>query len=140
MGLDPSASRERLSCLQMFWQSAELRLIGAEARPEIELSCELTNIARSNCQIRLIPVDIMGRATIGHVEIPLNRPIMRAEISVSRASFEVFLNNLRAEPARPIAIVVALEDEIETNGHGDFLVPYPSRVGILDISWVFPLK
>jgi hypothetical protein len=121
-------------------QSAELRLIGAEARAEIELSCELTNIARSNCQIRLIPVDIMGRATIGHVEIPLNRPIMRAEISVSRASFEVFLNNLRAEPARPIAIVVALEDEIETNGHGDFLVPYPSRVGILDLSWVFPLK
>jgi hypothetical protein len=52
----------------------------------------------------------------------------------------VFLNNLRAEPARPIAIVVALEDEIETNGHGDFLVPYPSRVGILDLSWVFPLK
>ena len=59
---------------------------------------------------------------------------------MSRASFEVFLNNLRAEPARPIAIVVALEDEIETNGHGDFLVPYPSRVGILDLSWVFPLK
>ncbi len=40
MGLDPSASRERLSCLQMFLQSAELRLIGAEARAEIEINCE----------------------------------------------------------------------------------------------------
>lgn len=140
MGLDPGASRERLSCLQMFLQSAELRLIGAEARAEIELNCELTNIARGNCQVRLIPVDIMGRTTIGHVEISSHRPIMRAEISIARASFEVFLTNLRPEPARPIALVVALETEIETNGHGDFLVPYPSRVGVLDLSWIFPLK
>jgi hypothetical protein len=100
----------------------------------------LTNVARGNCQIRLLPVDIMGHSTIGHVEIPSNRPIMRAEISVSRASFEIFLGNLRPEPARPISIVIALETEIETNGQGDFLVPYPSRVVILDLSWIFPLK
>jgi hypothetical protein len=140
MGLDPSASRERISYLQMFLQSAELRLIGAQARAEIELNCELTNIARSNCQVKLVPVDILGHSTIGHVELPSNRPVMRAEISVSRASFDVFLANLRPEPARPIALVIALETEIETNGHGDFLVPYPARVGVLDLSWVFPLK
>lgn len=140
MGLDPSASRERLTSLQMFLQSAELRLIGSEARPELELNCELSNVARGNCQVRLVPVDIMGRTTLGHVEIPSNRPIMRAEISVSRASFELFTANLRPEPARPIALVIALETEIETNGHGDFLVPYPSRVGVLDLSWNFPLK
>jgi hypothetical protein len=128
---DRSAMLERLSCLQMFLQSAELRLIGAAASAEIEMNCELTNIARSNCQIRLIPVDIMMETTIGHIEMPLNRPIMRAKI---------FLSNLRAEPARPIALVLALEDEIETNGHGDFLLPYPTRLGVLDLSWVFPLK
>ena len=140
MALDPGALRERLSCLQMFLQSAELRLIGSEARAELEVNCELTNVARGNCQVRLMPVDIMGRATIGHVEIPSNRPIMRAEIAVSRASFDLFVANLRHDPARPIALVIALETEIETNGHGDFLVPYPSRVGILDLSWNFPLK
>ncbi|WP_375571204.1 hypothetical protein ABWH93_01115 [Seohaeicola saemankumensis] len=140
MGLDPSASRERLSCLQMFLQSAELRLIGSEARAELEVNCELSNVARGNCQVRLVPVDIMGRTTIGHVEIPSNRPIMRAEIAVSRTSFEIFLANLRPEPARPVALLIALETEIETNGHGDFLVPYPSRVGVLDLSWNFPLK
>ena len=137
---DRSVILERLSCLQMFVQSAELRLLGAEACAEIEMNCELTNIARSNCQIRLIPVDIMREATIGHIEIPLNRPIMRAQIFVSRVSFEIFLSNLRAEPARPIALVLALEDEIETNGHGDFLLPCPMQVGVLDLSWVFPLK
>lgn len=140
MGLDPGELRERLSCLQMFVQSAELRLIGSAARAEIELNCELTNVARSNCQVRLVPVDILGQSTIGHVEIPSNRPIMRAEISVSRASFAVFLENLRPEPARPISLVIALQTEIETNGHGDFLLPYPKRVGILDLSWIFPLK
>ena len=140
MEQDRSAMLERLSCLQMFLQSAELRLIGAAASAEIEMNCELTNIARSNCQIRLIPVDIMMETTIGHIEMPLNRPIMRAQIFVSRASFEIFLSNLRAEPARPIALVLALEDEIETNGHGDFLLPYPTRLGVLDLSWVFPLK
>lgn len=140
MGLDPATSRERLSGLQMFLQSAELRLIGAEARAEIEMNCELTNVARGNCQVRLMPVDIMGRSTIGHLEISGNRPNMRAEIAVSRASFDLFLTNLRAEPARPIALVIALESEIETNGHGDFLVPYRARVGVLDLSWVFPLK
>lgn len=140
MGIDPGTLRERLSCLQMFLQSAELRLIGSAARAEIELNCELTNVARGNCQIRLLPVDIMSHSTIGHIEIPSNRPIMRAEISVSRSSFDIFLGNLRPEPARPISIVIALETEIETNGHGDFLVPYPSRVGILDLSWIFPLK
>ena len=122
MGLNPSVMRERLSCLQMFLQSAELRLIGAKAHAEIEMNCELTNIARSICQIKLTPVDIIGQTTVGHIEIPTNRPIMRAE------------------PARPIAIVIALEDEIVTNGHGDIFVPYPTRVGVVDLSWVFPLK
>ncbi|NBQ27849.1 MAG: hypothetical protein EBU18_07770, partial [Rhodobacteraceae bacterium] len=70
MGLNPSVMRERLSCLQMFLQSAELRLIGAKAHAEIEMNCELTNIARSNCQIRLTPVDIIGQTTVGHIEIP----------------------------------------------------------------------
>ena len=140
MGLNPSVMRERLSCLQMFLQSAELRLIGAKAHAEIEMNCELTNIARSNCQIRLTPVDIIGQTTVGHIEIPTNRPIMRAEILVSRTSFEIFLSNLRAETARPIAIVIALENEIVTNGHGDIFVPYPTRVGVVDLSWVFPLK
>ena len=140
MGLDPSALRERLPCLQMFLQSAELRLIGSDARAELEVNCELSNVARGNCQVRLIPVDIIGRTTIGHVEIPSNRPIMRAEISVSRASFELFVANLRPEPARPVALVIALETEIETNGHGELLVPYPSRVDVLDLSWNFPLK
>lgn len=140
MGLDPSALRERLSGLQMFLQSAELRLIGSEARPELEMNCELSNVARGNCQVRLLPVDIMGRTTIGHVDISSNRPIMRAEISVSRSSFELFVANLRPEPARPVALVIALETEIETNGHGELLVPFPSRVGVLDLSWNFPLK
>lgn len=140
MAPDTSTSRERLNCLQMFLQSAELRLIGSTARPELELNCELSNVARGTCLIRLLPVDIIGHETIGHVEIPANRPIMRCEIAVTRANFDVFVANLRYEPARPIALVIALQTEIETNSHGDFLVPYPSRVGVLDLSWVFPLK
>ena len=39
MAPDTSTSRERLNCLQMFLQSAELRLIGSTARPELELNC-----------------------------------------------------------------------------------------------------
>lgn len=130
---------ERAFCLQMFVQSAELRLIGAQMRAELELSCELSNIARGVCNLRLVPVDIAPARQIGHVEIAAGKPQMRAEIQLTAKSFEALLHALRTEPPRPIAVVIALADPLQTSDHGDLLQPSPRRVHILDLSWNVPL-
>ena len=130
---------EQARWLQMFVQSAELRLLGALARPELELSCELSNIARGVCNLRLVPVDIAPKQRIGHVEIARGKPQMRADIQLSGTSFDAFARVLRHEPPRPIAIVIALEESLRTNDHGDLLAPYPGSIAILDLSWNIPL-
>lgn len=130
---------EQARWLQMYVQSAELRLLGAQARPELDLSCELSNIARGVCNLRLVPVDIAPKQRIGHVEIAGGKPQMRAEIQLSDTSFAAFERVLRHEPPRPIAIVIALEEPLRTNDHGDLLPPYPSSIAILDLSWNIPL-
>lgn len=130
---------ERAYCLQMFVQSAELRLLGAAARPELELSCELTNISRGVCNLRIVPVDIAPKQRLGHVDIAAGKPQMRAELRLANQSFDMFMQNLRIEPPRPIALIIALEDTLRTNDHGDLQSPYPTRTHVLDLSWNIPL-
>lgn len=134
-----SETREDAACLQMFLQSAELRLMGAGARPELDISCELSNIARGSCSVRILPVDIAAKSRIGHVDIAPDRSLMRAELHLPRTSFDAFTRVLRHEPPRPIALVMALETALQTNAHGDLLSPRPTRVGVLDLSWNIPL-
>jgi len=130
---------ENAFCLQMFVQSAEVRLLGVLPRPELDLSCELSNIARGTCALRLVPVDIAPRQHIGHVDIAAGKPQMRAEIQLSHKSFETVLHHLRVTPPRPIAIVVALAEPLQTSDHGDLHQPFATRVDVIDLSWNIPL-
>lgn len=130
---------EQAYYLQMFVQSAELRLLGVLARPELELSCELSNISRGMCTLRIAAVDIPPKRRIGHVDIAVGKPQMRAELQLASQSFDAFVQNLRTEPPRPIALIVALEDTLRTNDHGDLQSPYPTRTHVLDLSWNIPL-
>lgn len=130
---------ENAFCLQMFVQSAEVRLLGALPRPELDLSCELSNIARGSCALRLVPVDIAPKRHIGHVDIAAGKPQMRAEIQLSHKSFEAVVQHLRTAPPRPIAIVIALAEPLQTSDHGDLHQPCAVRVDIVDVSWNIPL-
>lgn len=126
--------------LQMFLQSAELRLMGLEARPELELSCGLSNIARGACVLRVGPVDVVRPGRIGNIEVQIDRPVMRGEISLPRASFENVLSHLRREPPRPTAVVVMLAESLDINLQGDLRIDAVRHLTVTDISFNVPLQ
>jgi hypothetical protein len=124
----------------MFLQSAELRLIGAEARMELELSCGLSNIARGSCILRLLPADLVPAARLGTIEVQIERPVMRGELHLQRASFETVLLHLRREPPRPTAIVVLLAESLDINVQGDLRISAARHLTVTDISFNVPLQ
>jgi hypothetical protein len=128
------------STLQMFLQSAELRLIGIELRPELDLSCGLASIARGTCTLRLRPADVVRPGVMGQIEVLADRPIMRGEIVVPRASFQTLAQHLEREPPRPVAVIVAFAESLDVNLQGDLKISENRTLSVTNISFNVPLQ
>ncbi|MEY2955632.1 MAG: hypothetical protein ACO3BE_00090 [Gemmobacter sp.] len=127
--------------LQMFLQSAEMRLLGTEMRQELDLSCGLSSIARGTCTLRLRPVDVLrGGGPIGQIEILADRPLMRGEITLPRAGFDILARHVAQEPPRPVAVIVALTESLEVNLQGDLRISKTRTLSVADISFNVPLQ
>lgn len=126
--------------LQMFLQSAELRLIGSAANPELDLSCGLSNIARGSCLLRLLPADVLPAGRLGLIEVQIDRPVMRGELHLPRASFEALARELRHHPPRPVAIVLMLAESLDINLQGDLRIEAVRRLTVTDLSVNLPLQ
>ena len=126
--------------LQMFVQSAELRLIGSAGNPELDLSCGLSNIARGTCLLRLLPADLLPTGRLGLVEVQIDRPVMRGELFLPRASFETLALELRHQPPRPVAIVLMLAESLDINLQGDLRIDAPRALTVIDLSVNLPLQ
>jgi hypothetical protein len=127
------------NALQMFLQSAELRLIGIDARPELELSCGLITVARGSCVLRLHPVDLVRQGAIGTIDIPLDRPVMRGEVHLPRAGFDRITTLIGPSPPRPLAVVLALRESLEINLQGDLRIDRNLSLTVSDFSLNVPL-
>lgn len=137
--MSDDTSLEHINTLHMFINSVELRLIGAQPRPELEVSCELSNIARGTCVLTLVPVDIVNPHYIGQIEVPISRPVMRGQLSIGSLAFDDLCNQLRHKTERPASVVVALQEKIAVSSHGDLWISETTMLTVRDISWIFPL-
>ena len=125
--------------LQMFVQSAELRMSGVDLQREIELSCGLINIARGSCSIRISPVDLTRTGNLGTVSIPMERLLMKGELFLARATFNHIQDMLRIEPPRPAALILALRKPLQITAKGDLWLEESCVCDVVDMTWNVPL-
>ncbi len=125
--------------LQMFVQSAELRMSGVDLQREIELSCGLINIARGSCSIRISPVDLTRTGNLGTISIPMERLLMKGELFLARATFNYIQDMLRIEPPRPAALILALRKPLQITAKGDLWLEESCVCDVVDMTWNVPL-
>lgn len=130
---------EKLSSLQMFVQSAELRILGVHSRFSLEVSCQLSNIARGSCTLSFQPVDSIPLHRLGQIQVPINRPVMTGELSVTRPLFDLLRQELRHAASRPASIVLALAEEIAVTSLGDLWLDKTTTLTVRDMSVILPL-
>ena len=125
--------------LQMFVQSAELRMSGVDLQREIELSCGLINIARGSCSIRISPVDLTRTGNLGTISIPMERLLMKGELFLARTTFNYIQDMLRIEPPRPAALILALRKPLQITAKGDLWLEESCVCDVVDMTWNVPL-
>jgi hypothetical protein len=125
--------------LQMFVQSAELRMSGVDLQREIELSCGLINIARGSCSIRIRPVDLTRTGNLGAISIPMERLLMKGELFLARTTFNYIQDMLRIEPPRPAALILALRKPLQITAKGDLWLEESCVCDVVDMTWNVPL-
>ena len=125
--------------LQMFVQSAELRISGVDLQREIELSCGLINIARGSCSIRISPVDLTRTGNLGTISIPKERLLMKGELFLARTTFNNIQDMLRVEPPRPAALILALRKPLQITAKGDLWLEESCVCDVVDMTWNVPL-
>ena len=130
---------EKISNLQMFVHSAELHIVGVQPRLTLEVSCQLSNIARGSCILSLHPVDTMPRHTLGQIQVPIHRPVMHGDLSITRALLDLLRHELRHGASRPASIVLALDEDIAVTSHGDLWIDKTTTLTVRDMSVILPL-
>jgi hypothetical protein len=130
---------EKISHLQMFVQSAELRIVGVSPRVSLEVSCQLSNIARGTCNLSLRAVDIAPKHVLGHIQVPINRPVMNGDLLITQHVFDLMHSELRHTASRPASIVLALKEEIAVTTLGDLWLETTTQLTVIDLSIILPL-
>jgi hypothetical protein len=123
----------------MFVQSAELHIVGIHPRLTLEVSCQLSNIARGSCVLSLHPVDTVPLHTLGQIQVPINRPVMHGELSISRSLLDLLRSELRHTSVRPASILLALDEEIAVTSLGDLWIDKTTTLTVRDMSVILPL-
>lgn len=123
----------------MFVQSAELHIVGIHPQLTLEVSCQLSNIARGSCVLSLHPVDTVPLHTLGQIQVPINRPVMHGELSISRSLLDLLRSELRHTSVRPASILLALDEEIAVTSLGDLWIDKTTTLTVRDMSVILPL-
>ena len=128
---------QKTKVIQMSVLSADLNLIGFNLIREMNLSCDLINIARGNCSVVLRPV---SSSISGFVDIFIDRPIMKAEINVTPTLFDQVQNAFNNNSSRNIKLFIVIEENLDVNNEGVLSIKKPIHSKISDMSWVLPLR
>lgn len=126
--------------VHMAVQTAELNLMGYSLSPELSLSCSLMNISRGNCIVKIKPVGLKEIYNIGELDISIDRPMMKADISLSSSKFNELCRLMMKDANRPVTVIMLLDVPLSINLAGDLLIDSAAKLKILDLSWIIPLK
>ena len=126
--------------VHMAVQTAELNLLGYDLDQELSLSCSLMNISRGNCIVKIRPLDLKEVYNIGVLDISIDRPVMKADISLNSLKFDEICRLMMKDANRPVTVIMLLDMPLSINLAGDLLIDTAANLKILDLSWIIPLK
>ena len=126
--------------VHMAVQTAELNLLGYSLDQELSLSCSLMNISRGNCIVKIRPLDLKEDHNEGILDISIDRPVMKAEVALSKDRFSELCALIKNDTSRPVTVIMMLNAPLSVNLAGDLLINSPAKLNITDLSWIIPLK
>ena len=135
-----TAETQELQAIHMSVQTAELNMIGFSCEESLTLSCGLMNIGRGTCSVTIKPLVSLVPRCRGSLDIEINRPYMRANISLGLDSFTKTKELLLRTSIRPATLVILLDRSLKVNLKGDLLIKTETHRKINDISWILPLR
>lgn len=135
--------------INMTVQSSELSLSGFDATPCLNVMCNLTSIARGRVALKVKPASDAndeqndGGEDIhphGRLDIFVDRAVMDAEIILPAAAFDRLCRSINLARARPVALTLALSENLSVSVEGDLKIADDMTLNITDLNWTLPLS
>ena len=121
-------------------QTAEMRQVGVAEARTLNLSCNLMNIARGQCQIEMSAVSEATQGDVGLLVIELDRPVMRATAKVPETLFDALTERLANNAPRPISMTLTIDGQLAVSIEGDLRIDAETSLPIRDMAITLPLK
>ena len=135
--------------INMTVQSSELSLSGFDATPCLNVMCNLTSIARGRVALKVKPasdaIDTQndGGEDIypqGRLDIFVDRAVMDGEIILPVAAFDRLCQSINLARTRPVALTLALSENLSVSVEGDLKIADDMTLHITDLNWTLPLS
>jgi len=135
--------------INMTVQSSELSLSGFDATPCLNVMCNLTSIARGRVALKVKPASDANDAQNdsgedihphGRLDIFVDRAVMDGEIILPVAAFDRLCRSINLARARPVALTLALSENLSVSIEGDLKIADDMTLNITDLNWTLPLS
>ena len=135
--------------INMTVQSSELSLSGFDATPCLNVMCNLTSIARGRVAMKVKPASGANDAQNdggedihpqGRLDIFVDRAVMDGEIILAVAAFDRLCRSINLARARPVALTLALSENLSVSVEGDLKIADDMTLNITDLNWSLPLS
>ena len=126
--------------LEMLVSKSELNLDINKNIDFLLFSCDLLNIARGRCDLVLKK---NFSASIGHINISIDKPVMEAEINFPEEKFDYILNNinksLNLNNSKKLKIILFLDKSLAVNNHGVLSIDQNLKINIVNLKLILPI-
>ena len=135
--------------INMTVQSSELSLSGFDATPCLNVMCNLTSIARGRVALKVKPASDASDAQNdggedihpqGRLDIFVDRAVMDGEIILPVAAFDRLCRSINLVRTRPVALTLALSENLSVSVEGDLKIADDMTLNITDFNWTLPLS
>ena len=126
--------------LEMLVSKSELNIDVNKNSDFLLFSCDLLNIARGRCDLILKK---NFSASIGHVSINIDKPVMEGEINFPNEKFDNVLNNINkfsnVNNSKKLKIILFLDKSLAVNNHGMLSIDQNLKINIVDLKIILPI-
>lgn len=135
--------------INMTVQSSELSLSGFDTTPCLNVMCNLTSIARGRVALKVKPSSDANDAQNdggedihpqGRLDIFVDRAVMDGEIILPLAAFDRLCRSINLTRTRPVALTLALSENLSVSVEGDLKIADDMTLNITDFNWTLPLS
>ena len=133
---------QQIDTVRMNLKTAELRQSLRMAKPHLFLAADLVTIARGSCQLNVWQDDDSHTADeqSGELIIPMDQPVMTANLRLPRDDFDHFYQLLRHDGPRTVTMSMLLAEKLAVSVDGVLWIEQAMTIPIRDINIQVPLR